>query len=204
MRQTSSYEVPAQETRVKIVVKNSKFIATGARVSSVDEAKAFVRRIKQEFPNVSHNVPVYIIGHGDSTTVYCSDDGEPSGTAGRPALAVLRGSDLGDIAVVISRIFGGTKLGTGGLVKAYRDAAKALLEKMPRELKVNYIHLRLFFSYSIFDQVRLLIDECGGTILEQEFSAEITLDVQVNEEKVVPFRDELMERWYASMKVEEL
>ena len=63
--------------------------------------------------DASHNVPVYLIGHGDSETAHCSDAGEPSGTAGRPALAVLRGSGLGDVAVVVTRYFGGTKLGTG-------------------------------------------------------------------------------------------
>ena len=94
------YAVPASETRVEAKVSNSRFIATAAPVLSVKEAKAFVARIRQEFADASHNVPVYLIGHGGSVIAHCSDDGEPSGTAGRPALAVLQGSGLGDVAVV--------------------------------------------------------------------------------------------------------
>ena len=92
---SDAYLLPAEEVRRELTVSNSRFIATLAPVSSVDEAKAFVARIRKEFADASHNVPAYIIGGGNSITEYCSDDGEPSGTAGRPALAVLRGSGLG-------------------------------------------------------------------------------------------------------------
>ena len=73
-----------------------------------------------------------MIGHGASTTAHCSDDGEPSGTAGRPALSVLQGSGIGDVVLVITRYFGGTKLGTGGLVRAYGDSVRNLLKVLPR------------------------------------------------------------------------
>jgi uncharacterized YigZ family protein len=116
--QLASYLIPAKETRVELIVVNSRFIATVAPVFTVDEAKAFVARIKHEFADASHNVSVYLVGHGASVTAHCTDDGEPAGTAGRPALAVLQGSGLGDVAVVVTRSFGGTKLGTGGLVRA--------------------------------------------------------------------------------------
>ena len=121
------YLIPAQETRIEIIVVNSRFIATAAPVFSVDEAKAFIAKVREEFADASHNVPTYLIGHGASVIAHCSDDGEPSGTAGRPALAVLRGSGLGDVAVVVTRYFGGTKLGTGGLVRAYGDAVREVL-----------------------------------------------------------------------------
>ena len=130
------YPIPAEETRTEIQVLNSRFIATAAPVLSVDEAKAFVARIRQEFADASHNVPAYLVGYGASVVAHCTDDGEPSGTAGRPALAVLRGSGLGDVAVVVTRYFGGTKLGTGGLVRAYSDAVRAVLEVLPRAEKV--------------------------------------------------------------------
>ena len=119
---SDAYLLPAEEVRRELTVSNSRFIATLAPVSSVNEAKAFVARIRKEFADASHNVPAYIIGGGNSITEYCSDDGEPSGTAGRPALAVLRGSGLGDVAVVVTRYFGGTLLGKGGLVQGiYRS-----------------------------------------------------------------------------------
>ena len=93
-------------------------------------------RIKQEFADASHNVPAFVVGYGNAVTAHCNDDGEPSGTAGRPMLAVLQGSGLGDAAVVVTRYFGGTKLGTGGLVRAYGDAVRAVLEIAPRAEKV--------------------------------------------------------------------
>jgi putative IMPACT (imprinted ancient) family translation regulator len=86
--------IPAQETRIEIKVLNSRFIATAAPVFSVDEAKGFIARVKSEFADASHNVPAYLIGHGATIVAHCHDDGEPSGTAGRPALAVLQGSGL--------------------------------------------------------------------------------------------------------------
>ncbi len=102
------YLIPAKQTRIEIIVVNSRFIATAAPVFSVEQAKAFIAKMRREFADASHNVPVFLVGHGRSVTAHCSDDGEPSGTAGRPALAVLQGSGLGDIAVVVTRYFGGT------------------------------------------------------------------------------------------------
>ena len=125
------YPIPARRTRTEIEVLRSRFIATAAPVFSVDEARDFVNSVKDEFADASHNVPAFLVGYGPSVTAHCSDDGEPSGTAGRPALAVLQGSGLGDIAVVVTRYFGGTKLGTGGLVRAYGDAVKAVLAILP-------------------------------------------------------------------------
>src|SRR5918912_1103095 len=92
--------------------------------------------IRVEMPDAAHHVYAYIVGHGATTNLGMSDDGEPSGTAGRPVMAVLRGSGLGDVALVVTRYFGGTLLGTGGLVHAYGDAARAVLAALPREEKV--------------------------------------------------------------------
>ncbi|UCC52815.1 MAG: YigZ family protein, partial [Anaerolineaceae bacterium] len=121
------YPIPAAERRTEIRVSNSRFIVTAAPAFTVEEAKAFIKRIKAEFKDASVNVPAYVIGYGPSVTAHCNDDGEPSGTAGRPMLAVLQGSGLGDIVAVVTRYFGGTKLGTGGLVRAYGDAVKEVL-----------------------------------------------------------------------------
>ena len=124
--------IPAAEARVETAAGNSRFIATIGPAFTTDEAKAFIARIKAEFADATHNVPAYVIGHGQTTIAHCHDDGEPSGTAGRPMLAVLQGSGLGDVVVVITRYFGGTKLGTGGLVRAYGDAVREALLVVPR------------------------------------------------------------------------
>jgi uncharacterized YigZ family protein len=126
------YPIPARAARVEIGVVNSRFIASAGPAFSVEEAREFIARVKAEFPDASHHVPVYLVGYGASVTAHCSDAGEPSGTAGRPALAVLQGSGLGDVVVVVTRYFGGTKLGTGGLVRAYSDAVRSVLEVLPR------------------------------------------------------------------------
>ena len=121
------YLIPACEIRREYAQLNSRFIATLAPAFNNDEARAFTRRIRLEFSDATHHVSAYIIGGGNSLTEYCSDDGEPQGTAGRPALAVLRGSGLGDAALVITRYFGGSLLGTGGLVKAYTESAQLVV-----------------------------------------------------------------------------
>ena len=160
------YLIPARETRTEIQVVNSRFIATAAPAFTVDDAKAFVARIKREFADASHNVSAYVVGHGATVVAHCTDDGEPSGTAGRPALAVLRGSGLGDVAVVVTRYFGGTKLGTGGLVRAYGDAVRAVLDVLPRAAKIPTHTVALVTPYPYFERVRLLVSAHGGQVLQ--------------------------------------
>lgn len=187
------YPVPARETRAEIRVMNSRFIATLAPVFSVDEAKAFVSRIRQEFADATHNVPAYVIGHGATVIAHCNDDGEPAGTAGRPALAVLQGSGLGDAAVVVTRYFGGTKLGTGGLVRAYSDAVREVIMATPRAEKVPTHTVLVAVPYNLFEQVRLLVAAHDGHILDEEFTADVTVTAQFTVEHFPAFQEALRE-----------
>lgn len=187
------YLIPAQETRIEIIVVNSRFIATAAPVFSVDEAKAFIAKVREEFADASHNVPTYLIGHGASVVAHCSDDGEPSGTAGRPALAVLRGSGLGDVAVVVTRYFGGTKLGTGGLVRAYGDAVREVLAVLPRAEKVPTHTVMMAVPYAFFELVRRAIAAHNGQILDEDFAADVTLTARFAVEHLTDFQSSLQE-----------
>lgn len=187
------YPIPAREVRTEIQVINSRFIATAAPVFSVEDAKAFVARIRAEFADASHNVPAYLIGHGATVTAHCHDDGEPSGTAGRPALAVLRGSGLGDVAVVVTRYFGGTKLGTGGLVRAYSDAVRAVLEILPHAEKVPTHTVMLAFPYSFLERIRLAVEAHQGQILDEAFAADVTVTARFAVEHVPPFQATLQQ-----------
>jgi uncharacterized YigZ family protein len=187
------YLIPAQETRVEITVVNSRFIATAAPVFSVDQAKDFIARLRDEFSDASHNVPAYLIGHGASIIAHCSDDGEPSGTAGRPALAVLRGSGLGDIVVVVTRYFGGTKLGTGGLVRAYSDAVREVLAALPRAEKVATHTVMMAVPYSLFERVRLAVQAHHGQILDEDFAADVTVSARFNVAHLAAFHSTLRE-----------
>jgi uncharacterized YigZ family protein len=196
------YPIPAQEARTEIKVKNSRFIATAAPVFSVDEAKEFIARIKSEFSDASHNVPAFSVGYGSSVIAHCSDDGEPSGTAGRPILAVLQGSGLGDLAIVVTRYFGGTKLGTGGLVRAYSDAAKAVLEILPRAEKVPTHTVMLVIPYNYLERIRLLVAEYNGRILDEAFAADITVTIQFTVETFPEFQQALEEMSHGRLEAE--
>jgi Uncharacterized protein family UPF0029 len=132
-RDPARYPVPAQQHRVEQVIDRSRFICTVARVQSSEEAQAFIKTMNAEFPDATHNCWAYVVGAPGSTDrVGMSDDGEPHGTAGRPMLTVLLHSGVGEIAAVVTRYYGGTKLGTGGLVKAYSGAVQEALAGMPR------------------------------------------------------------------------
>ena len=187
------YPVPAEEIRREMVVVNSRFIATLRPVFSVEEAKAFVARIREEFADASHNVPAYLVGSGSSVTAHCSDAGEPSGTAGQPMLAVLRGSGLGDVAVVVTRYFGGTKLGTGGLVRAYSEAVRMVVEAVPRAEKVLTHTVMAVLPYRLLERARLLVAAHHGQVLDEEFAAEVTLSARFAVEHLDAFQSALRE-----------
>lgn len=162
--------IPLEAARAEIVVVNSRFIASLECVESVPEARAFVGRIGSEFPDATHNVPAFIIGGGNSTTDFCSDDGEPSGTSGRPLLAVLKGSGLANVAIVVTRYFGGTLLGTGGLVRAYTEAGKTVLALTKRAALIEQTRVELDLPYALLERERLLAAEFGAAVVEEGFA----------------------------------
>ncbi len=185
--------VPARETRVEIRVVNSRFITTAGPAFTVDEAKAFIARIKAEFRDATHNVPLFIIGHGTRQIAHCSDDGEPSGTAGRPALAVLQGSGLGDVAAVVTRYFGGTKLGTGGLVRAYSEAVRAVLRELPLAEKRPTHTVMIAVPYALFERVRQMIAAHRGVLEDQSFAGDVTLTARFPVDEFEGFQSALRE-----------
>jgi putative IMPACT (imprinted ancient) family translation regulator len=128
------------------------------------------------------------VGFGASVTDGCNDGGEPSGTAGRPMLAVLQGSGLGDVAAVVSRYFGGTKLGTGGLVRAFGGALKAALEQLPRAERVERKTFLLELPYALYEQVKRLTLAHRGEIGGEEFGATVLLTLTFIVDDIDPFR----------------
>ncbi|MFN2130064.1 MAG: IMPACT family protein [Anaerolineae bacterium] len=189
----TSYLVPARETRVEIRVVNSRFIVTAAPALTVEQARAFIERIKDEFADASHNVSAYLIGHGNAVIAHATDDGEPSGTAGRPALAVLQGSGLGDVVVVVTRYFGGTKLGTGGLVRAYGDAVREVLAVLPRAIRVAIVVVQFAVPYALFERARLLVGAHQGEVLDEAFGVEVQITAQFAETRYPAFVSTLRE-----------
>jgi uncharacterized YigZ family protein len=190
---SSPYLIPLSEIRREMTVMNSRFISTLAPALSIDEARAFMARIRKEFADATHNVPVYIIGGGNTVTEYFSDDGEPSGTAGKPALAVLRGSGLGDAALVITRYFGGTLLGTGGLVKAYTESVQSVVNAVGRGNRVLAHTIMIAIPYNLLERVRLLAARQHAEILGEDFAADITITSRIPVASFVSFQNELRE-----------
>jgi uncharacterized YigZ family protein len=192
--------IPGSEKRSEIKVSNSRFITSIGPAFSVEEARDFIERTRREFSDASHNVPAFIIGHGATVTAHCNDDGEPPGTAGRPVLAVLKGSGMGDVVVVVSRYFGGTKLGTGGLVRAYSDAVRSVLGVVSRAEKVATNKVDIEVSYKLLEQVQILVEQHSGLILEREFAANVNLLLQFRIEEFQDFRMDLLELSHGSIR----
>lgn len=196
------YLIPAERTRSEILVVNSRFIATIEPAFSVEQARNFIADVRSEFSDATHNVPAFIIGHGASVITHASDDGEPAGTAGRPALAVLTGSGLGDAVVVVTRYFGGTKLGKGGLVRAYGDAVRSVLSILPHAEKMPTHTIMLALPYSFFERARILVNDHGGQILDESFTVDVTITARFSVERFDPFQNALAELSNGSLQAE--
>lgn len=202
MSEKKPYLLPAGPARTEIRVVNSRFIASAGPARTVEEARAFIEAARAEFADATHNVPGFVIGYPPSVITHCSDDGEPSGTAGRPVLAVLQGSGLGDVVVVITRYFGGTKLGTGGLVRAYTEATQEVLRVLPRAHRILTHSVMLAIPYSYLERVRLLAPAHQGLILDEDFGADVTLSLRFPIEALEGFQTALGELTRGSVLAE--
>lgn len=175
MSDTTDYMVPALNDgdvfRNELVIKKSRFIASVGHTKGVDEAEAFLNKIRREFPDARHNCHAFNAGRGNETAfIGCSDDGEPKGTAGRPMLNVLVHSGVGEITVVVTRYFGGILLGTGGLVRAYQDSVKEVLDKLPLKEPENISELRFAAGISEIHLVEKLAVRYGAGITSRDFT----------------------------------
>lgn len=187
------YAIPAGVFRKEQEIERSRFIATIAHARSVDEARAFVERIRTEFADASHSCLAYLIGPpGTSGTVGMSDDGEPRGTAGRPMLTALQHSGVGDVAAVVTRYFGGKKLGRGGLIRAYSGAVKAVLNDLDLAERVDLRTLKVIVDYAAITGLKRLLARYEADVEAESFGgkAEYTLRVPAGGEKA--FRTELV------------
>jgi uncharacterized YigZ family protein len=191
MTTPESYPIPAGPARTEIRVVNSRFIGSAEYTPTVDEAKAFIARVRAEFPDATHHAYAYLVGYGSSVTAGMSDAGEPSGTAGRPMLAVVRGSGLGDITVVVTRFFGGTLLGTGGLVHAYSDTTRAVLDILPQTERIEKNLLQVRVAYTHYTPIQNMLESYGAVLVNEEFAADVTLEVALPVSQCDPFVTEL-------------
>ena len=153
--------------------KKSRFIATIEPVSSEEEAAQFIASMKKKYWDARHNCSAYILGDNGQKS-RCSDDGEPSGTAGRPMLDVLEGAGITNACVVVTRYFGGTLLGTGGLVRAYSAAVKAGLENCEIIKKINGWLMKATVDYNDLNRIERLVSQNGYTVQETDYGESVT------------------------------
>ena len=174
------YKIPAARYRIEETIKRSKFIATVAHAPTEQEAKAFISTIKSEFPDATHNCWAYVAGPpGDTARVGMSDDGEPHGTAGRPMLSVLLHSEVGEIVAVVTRYYGGTKLGTGGLVRAYSGSVKNALAGLSVEEKRDVVSLTVVIDYSRVTAVRRMVESFNSEITSENYGADVSFRIEL-------------------------
>lgn len=185
------YPQPVARVRAEWQDRGSRFLATADRAETAEAARAVLDEIRAEMPDASHHCYAFAAGFGPAVTEGMSDDGEPSGTAGRPILAVVRGSGIGDLIVVVTRYFGGTKLGTGGLVRAYTAAAQAVLAELPTEIKVARVDLEIRLPYAAFERLQRALDARGAEVLETRFETDVWLRCRLPEAEEAGLRDEL-------------
>ncbi len=177
-----SYSVPARATCVELEEKRSRFITYIEPVSSRQAAMDFLAGLRLQYPDASHHCWAYVIGNPDSpTALACSDDGEPSGSAGKPMLQILQYREVGDVMAVVVRYFGGTKLGVGGLVRAYGAAVQLAIEQTTLELQVPTLNLKVVCDYASEANVRHVVQEVEGVIIDCQYSEHVTLLCSVPE-----------------------
>ncbi|MFC6768878.1 IMPACT family protein [Natrinema soli] len=180
---SSAYRTVAAAATAEFVVQGSEFIGHVRPVDSVPAAEAFVDAVEDEYADATHNVPAYRVRDGDDADghflrEYSSDDGEPSGSAGKPALNVLTQRELENCVVVVTRYYGGTNLGVGGLVRAYSRAVKEAVEAAGIAEERPHEQLAITVAYDDSGTVRSIL-ESEGYEFEADYEADVRFDVRV-------------------------
>jgi len=178
------YQIAANEIVDETIVNRSRFLCFIFPCSSHEAAKAQVKKCQQLHPQANHHCYAFLTGRPEDSQGYgFSDDGEPSGTAGRPMLSVLQGSDIGELCAIVVRYFGGTKLGTGGLQRAYGGSVRQALTLLETVTKIPMVEKQLTCDYGQIKDVLYLVDQAKGHIVQQGFSAQIELVIALPQDQ---------------------
>jgi len=186
------YYTPAETISVETEAKKSKFISTISSVSTKEEFLSFAKKIQKQYPNANHNCFAYIVGDPESPKYLGSSDaGEPSGTAGKPIMSVLQHNNMGNVVVFVTRFFGGVKLGTGGLVRAYSAAAKTVVEKVVVKKNIQSQRLQICFPFPFESGVRHLFAVMGISVIDSKYSEEVVIEIEVSMNSLDEIRSRL-------------
>ena len=177
-----SYKIAASEVIEETIVTRSRFICYLAPCQSSEQAKAFIKKVQALHPQATHHCYAFLTGAADDSQGYgFSDDGEPSGTAGRPMLAALQGGGIGEVCAVVVRYFGGTKLGTGGLQRAYGASVRHALTFLASKIKIPMVHKSLACQYNQVNDVVHLIEQANAKIIKQDFTEQVIIQMAIPE-----------------------
>ena len=186
------YAVPSRIYRVEELIQRSRFITTAAHAPDANAANAFVDSVRESFPDATHHCWAFVAGPPGSTAhIGMSDDGEPHGTAGRPMLTVLLHSGVGEVVTVCTRYFGGVKLGTGGLSRAYAGGVKLLLQTLPTELKIKRVHVSVRVAYPHVESLQRLLDDLEVVVEHEEYGEEVRYQIAVPAMTLETLREQL-------------
>jgi len=189
------YRVPARVHRVEQEVQKSRFLTTAAPAPTVEEARAFIARVREEFPDATHNCWAFAVGAPGSTAqVGMSDDGEPHGTAGRPMLTALLHGGVGEVAVVVTRYFGGTLLGKGGLVRAYTGCVQQVLESLPTLERVRKVRVAVELEYTSVDGVRRMLAAHEAELVAETYAVTVGYQLLLPEHRLEAFHQALLDQ----------
>ena len=186
------YAIPSGIYRVEELIQRSRFITTAAHAPDANAANAFVDSVRELFPDATHHCWAFVAGPPGSTAhIGMSDDGEPHGTAGRPMLTVLLHSGVGEVVTVCTRYFGGVKLGTGGLSRAYAGGVKLLLQTLPTELKIKRVHVSVRVAYPHVESLQRLLDDLEVVVEHEEYGEEVRYQIAVPVMTLETLREQL-------------
>lgn len=182
---SEDYQIAANSVEHETIVNRSRFICYLSPCKNISEAKEQVKLLQQLHPQASHHCQAFLTKAANNSLGYgYSDDGEPSGTAGKPMLAVLQGNGIGEVCAVVVRYFGGTKLGTGGLQRAYADSVRQALVFLQGKTKIAMAAKTLSCQYSQVDDVLHIIGQEAGQVIEQEYLQQVHFSFLIPQAKL--------------------
>ena len=191
---TSPYLIPVNNLEFETIVNRSRFICSLKHCSDNAQVKSFIEQIRQQYPDASHHCYAFVSARPEDSQNYgFSDDGEPSGTAGRPMLAVLQGSNIGEVCAVVTRYFGGVKLGTGGLQRAYGNSVRQALLELPTTMKIPTEQVFITCDYQQVKDIEHTLLGFDGVVINQDYAIDVNLEVELPIPNIAKFCQRITE-----------
>jgi uncharacterized YigZ family protein len=205
MQKDSSFQVPSKTITVEQDIKRSRFISTAGRAGNKETAKEFINSVSEKYSDATHNCYAFVAGNPFSTTeIGFGDDREVSGTAGKPMLSVLQHKKIGEIVVLVSRYFRGTKLGTGGLVRAYSSSVQLALENLPLVNCVVVKNVQISFDYQYENSVRQILNRMNIQIIDSIYQEKVDMKIEVPIDGLEELNIELQNSTSGKVAIEEI